>query len=320
MFGAGSRSWSAPPSTGPRRASSRSSSAACSSGRHRLRQPVGPGLPLRDGPREAPRAAQHRVPAHDHGGHLRRQPDQLRDVEDRGGLGVEGQPGARGGPGPHHNRRLPRPPGHPELPRGAWARRGGEGDAAEDQGHGRRARRVRGPRGGERGGEVGGPAVGHDHGAAVPAPAGDRGPDPLLPAADGDQRDHVLRPVLFKTIGFGDEASLMSAVITGLVNLFATFVSIACVDRFGRRFLFLQGGAQMLACQVVVGSLVAVMSGRRGGRGRRGSRGGTRRRWWRSYARTWRRSRGRGGRWGGWCRARYSRWRSGRRGRASRCR
>lgn len=57
-------------------------------------------------------------------------------------------------------------------------------------------------------------------------------------------------PVLFKTIGFGDDASLMSAVITGLVNMFATFVSIATVDKAGRRVLFLQGGTQMLICQV----------------------------------------------------------------------
>lgn len=57
-------------------------------------------------------------------------------------------------------------------------------------------------------------------------------------------------PVLFKTIGFGDDASLMSAVITGLVNVVATFVSILVVDKMGRRFLFLQGGSQMLLCQV----------------------------------------------------------------------
>ena len=57
-------------------------------------------------------------------------------------------------------------------------------------------------------------------------------------------------PVLFKTIGFGDDASLMSAVITGLVNVFATTVSIFTVDRAGRRKLFLEGGFQMLACQV----------------------------------------------------------------------
>lgn len=57
-------------------------------------------------------------------------------------------------------------------------------------------------------------------------------------------------PVLFNTIGFGDNASLMSSVITGLVNVIATLVSIYGVDKWGRRFLFLEGGAQMLVCQV----------------------------------------------------------------------
>lgn len=57
-------------------------------------------------------------------------------------------------------------------------------------------------------------------------------------------------PVLFNTIGFGDDASLMSAVITGVVNVAATMVSIYGVDKWGRRFLFLEGGAQMLVCQV----------------------------------------------------------------------
>ncbi|KAM1216712.1 hypothetical protein ACFX2J_012965 [Malus domestica] len=53
-------------------------------------------------------------------------------------------------------------------------------------------------------------------------------------------------PVLFMTLGFGDEASLMSAVITGGVNMVATLVSILAVDKFGRRVLFLQGGVQMI--------------------------------------------------------------------------
>ena len=57
-------------------------------------------------------------------------------------------------------------------------------------------------------------------------------------------------PVLFKTLGFGDDASLMSAVISGGVNVAATFVSIFTVDKFGRRVLFLEGGAQMFICQV----------------------------------------------------------------------
>lgn len=58
-------------------------------------------------------------------------------------------------------------------------------------------------------------------------------------------------PVLFKTIGFGDTASLMSAVITGIVNCVSTLVSIALVDRFGRKVLFIEGGLQMLVCQVL---------------------------------------------------------------------
>ncbi|XP_039128967.1 sugar transport protein MST3-like [Dioscorea cayenensis subsp. rotundata] len=71
-------------------------------------------------------------------------------------------------------------------------------------------------------------------------------------------------PVLFKTIGFEDDASLMSAVITGLVNVFATYVSIVTVDRFGRKMLFLQGGIQMLICQIVVGTMIAIMFGTSG--------------------------------------------------------
>ena len=59
-------------------------------------------------------------------------------------------------------------------------------------------------------------------------------------------------PVLFNTIGFGDDASLMSSVITGLVNVVATLVSIYGVDKWGRRFLFLEGGGQMLVCQVTL--------------------------------------------------------------------
>lgn len=58
-------------------------------------------------------------------------------------------------------------------------------------------------------------------------------------------------PVLFKTVGFGNEASLMSAVITGLVNCFATLISIFTVDKVGRRKLFLEGGIQMFIFQVI---------------------------------------------------------------------
>ncbi|PKA45697.1 Sugar carrier protein C [Apostasia shenzhenica] len=71
-------------------------------------------------------------------------------------------------------------------------------------------------------------------------------------------------PVLFRTIGFGSDASLMSAVITGVVNVVATLVSIFTVDRLGRRVLFLQGGSQMLICQIIVGTLIGIKFGTSG--------------------------------------------------------
>ena len=57
-------------------------------------------------------------------------------------------------------------------------------------------------------------------------------------------------PQLFKTIGFEDNASLLSALITGGINVLATIVSIYGTDRWGRRFLFLEGGIQMFIFQV----------------------------------------------------------------------
>ncbi|KAK2643123.1 hypothetical protein Ddye_024886 [Dipteronia dyeriana] len=63
-------------------------------------------------------------------------------------------------------------------------------------------------------------------------------------------------PVLFKTIGFGANASLGSSLITGAVNLLATFVSIYGIDKWGRRFLFLEGGIRLFVFQVLLGTLI----------------------------------------------------------------
>ncbi|KAJ6774874.1 SUGAR TRANSPORT PROTEIN 11 [Salix purpurea] len=71
-------------------------------------------------------------------------------------------------------------------------------------------------------------------------------------------------PVLFKTLGFGDDAALMSAVITGVVNLVSTLVSVHSADRFGRRILFLEGGVQMIISQILVGIMIAVNFGTQG--------------------------------------------------------
>ncbi|XP_011624624.1 sugar transport protein 4 [Amborella trichopoda] len=68
-------------------------------------------------------------------------------------------------------------------------------------------------------------------------------------------------PVLFKTIGFADDASLMSAVISGFVNTIATVVSIVTVDRYGRRILFLEGGVQMFISQMIIGVMIGKVFG-----------------------------------------------------------
>ncbi|GAA0154280.1 hypothetical protein Leryth_004998 [Lithospermum erythrorhizon] len=65
-------------------------------------------------------------------------------------------------------------------------------------------------------------------------------------------------PVLFQTLGFKNDASLLSAVITGLVNVASTFVSIFLVDKVGRRKLLLQACVQMLISQVAIGAILKV--------------------------------------------------------------
>lgn len=58
-------------------------------------------------------------------------------------------------------------------------------------------------------------------------------------------------PVLFQTVGFKNDASLLSSIIIGLVNVFSTLVSIFTVDKVGRRKLLLQACVQMLISQVI---------------------------------------------------------------------
>ncbi|GKD47188.1 hexose carrier protein HEX6-like protein isoform X1 [Tanacetum coccineum] len=48
-------------------------------------------------------------------------------------------------------------------------------------------------------------------------------------------------PILFRTIGFGESASLMSAVVIGSVGLSMTFLSLLIVDKVGRRTIFTIG-------------------------------------------------------------------------------
>ncbi|XP_004508393.1 sugar transport protein 7-like isoform X1 [Cicer arietinum] len=68
-------------------------------------------------------------------------------------------------------------------------------------------------------------------------------------------------PVLFQSMGFGRDASLYSSALTGGVLAFSTFISIATVDRLGRRPLLISGGIQMIICQVIVAIILGMKFG-----------------------------------------------------------
>ncbi|XP_075473800.1 sugar carrier protein A-like [Primulina tabacum] len=68
-------------------------------------------------------------------------------------------------------------------------------------------------------------------------------------------------PVLFQSIGFGGNASLYSSALTGAVLASSTFISIATVDKWGRRVLLISGGIQMVVCQVIVAVILGLKFG-----------------------------------------------------------
>ncbi|KAK1292019.1 Sugar transport protein 7 [Acorus calamus] len=68
-------------------------------------------------------------------------------------------------------------------------------------------------------------------------------------------------PVLFQSLGFGGNASLYSSVMTGAVLCLSTLVSIATVDRWGRRTLLIGGGVQMIICQITVAIILGLKFG-----------------------------------------------------------
>ncbi|CAL0325685.1 unnamed protein product [Lupinus luteus] len=65
-------------------------------------------------------------------------------------------------------------------------------------------------------------------------------------------------PLLFQSMGFGRAASLYSSALTGGVLALSTFISIATVDKLGRRPLLISGGIQMVTCQVTVSIILGI--------------------------------------------------------------
>ncbi|KAF3568809.1 hypothetical protein DY000_02010845 [Brassica cretica] len=68
-------------------------------------------------------------------------------------------------------------------------------------------------------------------------------------------------PVLFQTMGFGGNASLYSSALTGAVLVLSTLISIALVDKLGRRALLISGGVQMIICQAIVSAILGLKFG-----------------------------------------------------------
>ncbi|GLJ29877.1 hypothetical protein SUGI_0590580 [Cryptomeria japonica] len=69
-------------------------------------------------------------------------------------------------------------------------------------------------------------------------------------------------PVIFQSLGMGNDASLYSAIMTGAVITLGAIVSICTVDRLGRRFLFMEAGTQMIICHVIISILLALKFGK----------------------------------------------------------
>jgi sugar porter (SP) family MFS transporter len=81
---------------------------------------------------------------------------------------------------------------------------------------------------------------------------------PILQQLSGINSVIFYAPQLFSSLGAGNDAALMMAVVIGSTGVLATLVALWLVDRAGRRALFFEGGAQMIAAEVVIGALLAV--------------------------------------------------------------
>ncbi|GKV51313.1 hypothetical protein SLEP1_g57983 [Rubroshorea leprosula] len=68
-------------------------------------------------------------------------------------------------------------------------------------------------------------------------------------------------PVFFQSIGFGENASLYCSVDIVAIMVVSTFISIAIVDRLGRRVLLISGGIQMILCQIIIAIILGLKFG-----------------------------------------------------------
>ncbi len=57
-------------------------------------------------------------------------------------------------------------------------------------------------------------------------------------------------PVLFSSLGSANSAALLNTVVVGAVNVGSTLIAVMFSDKFGRRFLLIEGGIQCCLAMV----------------------------------------------------------------------
>ncbi|GLT40237.1 hypothetical protein SLA2020_143870 [Shorea laevis] len=69
---------------------------------------------------------------------------------------------------------------------------------------------------------------------------------------------------LFRTIGQGETASLLTSVVVRIVSIIFIVISMLTVDKIGQKALFMIEGAQMFLSQISVGGIIAAKLGDHG--------------------------------------------------------
>eukprot|EP00887_Chlorella_sp_A99_P004783 scaffold4.g4783.t1 len=81
---------------------------------------------------------------------------------------------------------------------------------------------------------------------------------PMLIITTGINAIMFYVPVLFSSLGTGRSTALLNTVVIGAVNVGCTIIAVLFVDRFGRRFLLIEGGTQCAITQIIVGVVLGV--------------------------------------------------------------
>ncbi|CAN0922490.1 Sugar transport protein 14 [Linum grandiflorum] len=84
---------------------------------------------------------------------------------------------------------------------------------------------------------------------------------PMFQQLTGNNSILFYAPVFFQTMGFGSGTSLYSSIITNAGLVVGALMSMALVDRVGRRALFLEAGVEMICYMVLVGVTLGLKFG-----------------------------------------------------------